>query len=393
MRIPKLSELPGASLISSALNDIESKVTTAVEDIDWVWVAHTVDTTLDAAQVRYKTSRQGIRPTVAVPYRGWYSNGVVHLTARTMEKPLFGAQDAANGVTDILWTNLRRFTVLTMPGVRVIASMGQAREEFVSDAQGYLHITLQAGPLAPGWHVLDIDPVDGSVPHVTGRVLVCDPNSDIAVISDIDDTIMKTGLTQGWTSVGRTLFRDVAGRKPVPGMATLYAGLARGNGGPRTVPFFYVSTGSWNVYDYLVAFMNLHGFPRGPLFLTDWGPTADRVMRDGREHKRATIRALLAGNPDHDFVLIGDVGQGDPETYEQMAREFPDQVRAIFLVYVGSHLAERTAEVAERAAALREEGIEMYYVANAVEAVTVAWQLGLVDQATTARIAAEFLDR
>jgi phosphatidate phosphatase APP1 len=201
---------------------------------------------------------------------------------------------------------------------------------------------------------------------------------------------MKTGLTQGWTAAGRTLFRDVADRKPVLGMSTFYAGLARGDGSGRTVPFFYVSTGSWNLYDYLVAFTYLHRFPRGPLFLTDWGPTSDRIMRDGREHKRATIRALLEGNPQYTFILIGDVGQGDPETYELMAREFPGRIAAIFLVYVGSHMAERSEQVADRAATLREEGIGMYYVQNAVEAATVAWQLGLVDQATTIAVAQEF---
>ncbi len=391
--MPSLSGLPGVSLVSRALRGVESRVIDAVEDIDWVSVVHAVDTSVDAARIRYKTSRQGIRPTVVVPYRGWYADGVAHLTARAMEKPMFGPEDAATGLTDVVRTNLRRFTVLTMPGVTVRASMGQASQEFTSDAHGYLHITLQVGPLAPGWHVLDIDPVGGSVPHVTGRVLVADPGSDIAVVSDIDDTIMKTGLTQGLTSLRRTLLRDVAGRRPVPGMSTFYAGLARGNGAPRSVPFFYVSTGSWNIYDYLVAFMNLHSFPRGPLFLTDWGPTAERVMRDGREHKRRSIRALLEGNPEQEFVLIGDVGQGDPENYEQMAREFPGRIRAIFVVYVGSHLAQRTAEVAGRAAALREEGIPMYYVANAAEAATVAWQLGLVDQATTAQVSAEFLDR
>jgi phosphatidate phosphatase APP1 len=176
-------------------------------------------------------------------------------------------------------------------------------------------------------------------------------------------------------------------------MSTFYAGLARGDGTQSTVPFFYVSTGSWNLYDYLVAFTNLHRFPRGPLFLTDWGPTSDRLMRDGREHKRATIRALLEGNPTYTFVLIGDVGQGDPETYEVMAREYPGRIKAIFLVYVGSHMAERSEQVAARAATLREEGIGMYYVENAVEAVTVAWQLGLVDQATTIAVAREFDSR
>jgi phosphatidate phosphatase APP1 len=390
MKRPSLSGLPGASTVTGILQDIETRVAGAIEDVDWVNVAQTVDKSLNAGRIELKTRRQALRPTVVVTYRGWYADGVAHLTARTIEKPLFDAGEMSMGLGSTMRANLRRFLVLTMSGITVRASMGSVSGEFTSDADGYLHIELPVGPLSAGWHVVDIDPVDVPVAHTTGRVLVPDPRGGIAVVSDIDDTIMKTGLTQGWTAAGRTLFRDVADRKPVLGMSTFYAGLARGDGTPGTVPFFYVSTGSWNLYDYLVAFTNLHRFPRGPLFLTDWGPTSDRLMRDGREHKRATIRALLEGNPTYTFVLVGDVGQGDPETYELMAREYPGRIAAIFLVYVGSHLAERSEQVAARAAALREEGIGMYYVENAVEAVTVAWQLGLVDQATTIAVAREF---
>jgi phosphatidate phosphatase APP1 len=341
-----------------------------------------------------KRRRQSLRPTVVVTYRGWYADGVAHMTARCIEKPMFAAGEASVGMGEALKANLRRFLVLSIADVTVRASMGDTSGEFTSDMDGYLHISLPVGPLSAGWHVLDIDPVEGSsVPHTTGRVFVPDPEGGVAVISDIDDTILKTGLTQRWTAAGRTFLRDVSDRKPVPGMAQLYAGLARGSGATRPAPFFYVSTGSWNFYDYLVAFLNLHRFPRGPLFLTDWGPNSERLMRDGREHKRATIRSLLAGNPQYRFVLVGDVGQGDPETYEVMAREFPDQVAGIFLVYVGSHLAERSEEVATRAARLREEGVPMFYVHDAAEAVTAAWQLGLVDRTATSDVAAALRDR
>jgi phosphatidate phosphatase APP1 len=350
--------------------------------VDLVKAARTADQAVNAGRIELKRRRESLRPTVVVPYRGWYSDGVAHMTARCIEKPLFGMPDAPVGVRESLKANLRRFLVLTIADVTVRASMGEVAAEFTSDSDGYLHIELPVGELSPGWHVLDLDPVEGSgISHTTGRVFVADPRGGLAVISDIDDTILKTGLTQRWTAAGRTFLRDVSERKPVPGMSALYAALARGTGDGGTIPFFYVSTGSWNYYDYLVAFMNLQQFPRGPMFLTDWGPNSDRLMRDGAEHKRSTIRALLEANPTYDFVLVGDVGQGDPETYEVMAREFPGRIRAIFLVYVGSHLAQRSEEVANRALRLRDEGIPMYYVDNAAEAATAAWQLGLIDQA------------
>ena len=375
MELPKL---PGMSSLGRAL-----------DKIDVVRVADTVDKAVNAGRIEVKRRRESLRPTVVVTYRGWYADGMAHMTARAIEKPLFAAGEAV-GTGEVMKANLRRFLVLSIDGVTVRATMGAASGEFTSDADGYLHISLPVGPLGPGWHVMDIDPVEGQVQvaHTTGRVFVPDSAGGVAVISDIDDTILKTGLTQRWTVPAvRTILRDVADRRAVPGMGALYSGLARGTE-DRTVPFFYVSTGSWNFYDYLVAFLNLHRFPRGPLFLTDWGPNAERLMRDGREHKRSSIRALLAANPTYRFVLIGDVGQGDPETYELMAREFPDRVAAIFLIYVGSHLVARSEEVATRAARLREEeGIPMYYVEDAVEAATAAWQLGLVDKQTTAETA------
>jgi phosphatidate phosphatase APP1 len=368
-----------------------SSLVRAVEGVDVVRAVHTLDQAVNAGRIEVKRRRESLRPTEIVTYRGWYGQGTAHMVARAIEKPVFTAGEATVGTGEVLKANLRRFLVLTIEGVTVRASLGTVEGEFTSDAEGYLHIELPVGELSPGWHVLDIDPIEGSsVAHTTGRIFVPDPQGGVAVVSDIDDTILKTGLTQRWTvPLVRTTLRDVADRKPVPGMAELYDALARGVPPRRPVPFFYVSTGSWNFYDYLVAFLNLHRFPRGPLFLTDWGPSADRLMRDGREHKRATIRALLRANPTYDFVLIGDVGQGDPETYEVMAREFPEQVRAIVLVYVGSHLAERTAEVSARAARLREEeGVPMYFVQDAAEAATAAWQLGLVEDTAIARVVA-----
>jgi phosphatidate phosphatase APP1 len=368
-----------------------SSLSQVIPDIDVVRAAQSVDKAVNAGLIEVKRRRQSLRPSVVVTYRGWWADGVAHMTARCIEKPLFAATESGAGTGEAVKANLRRFLVLTIEGMTVRASMGSVSAEFTSDVDGYLHIELPVGDLTPGWHVVDLDPVEGSsVPHATGRVFVPDPAVGLVVISDIDDTILKTGLTQGWTAVGRTILRDVGQRKAVPGMSAFYASLARGTGTThRGVPFFYVSTGSWNYYDYLVAFLNLHRFPRGPLFLTDWGPQSERLMRDGREHKRSTIRGLISANRDCSFVLIGDVGQGDPETYEVMAREFPDRIQAIFLIYVGSHLAERSAEVAGRAARLREEeGIPMYYVADAAEAATAAWQLGLVDNDAAGQVAA-----
>ncbi len=373
-----LGSIPGASMVSRT-----------IEAVDWVGVVNTVNDGVKYGRVQFKRTRRSMRPTVVVAFRGWYDDGVVRLTARAVEKPVFSAGENELGTGATLKANLRRFWVLGIADVTIQVTIGGVSQEFTSDELGFFDIRIPL-ELAPGWHVLDIDSLpDGvSIPHTIGRIFVPDPAGGLAVVSDIDDTVLKTGLTQSWTvPLVRSLLYDVADRTPVPGMAAFYAAITRGPDGSSQTPFFYVSTGTWNYYDYLVAFLNMHRFPRGPLFLTDWSPNSERLMRDGREHKRQTIRNLFKANPELEFILIGDVGQGDPETYELMAREHPGRVKAIFLVYVGSHLPERSEEVAARAVKLREEdGIPMYYAGDAAEAATAAWQLGLVDKAATLEV-------
>ena len=81
---------------------------------------------------------------------------------------------------------------------------------------------------------------------------------------------------------------------PVPGMAQLYDELLAQD---EHAPVFYLSTGAWNTAPALTGFLDRHGYPAGPLLMTDWGPTADGWFRSGQAHKRTELRRLLGGAP------------------------------------------------------------------------------------------------
>ena len=151
------------------------------------------------------------------------------------------------------------------------------------------------------------------------------PKAPFAVISDLDDTVIRSGLTEGMTAVRRTLLGDQHTRRAIPGVSSWYRGISRKGQVDGVEPgFFYVSTGSWSFYEMLVQFLQLRGFPRGPLFLTDWGPTDRYLHRSGSMHKKHTIGRLLHAYPHTPFVLVGDTGQGDFDAYTDAARHFPE---------------------------------------------------------------------
>jgi phosphatidate phosphatase APP1 len=93
----------------------------------------------------------------------------------------------------------------------------------------------------------------------------------------------------------------------------------------------YLSTGAWNFAPHLERFMAEHGFPPGPMFLTDWGPTEEGWFRSGAAHKRTTLERLRAEHPHTTWVLVGDDGQRDPEVYSEFAEAHPDAVDAVLI--------------------------------------------------------------
>ena len=146
------------------------------------------------------------------------------------------------------------------------------------------------------------------------------------MVSDIDDTVIVTVLPQPLVAFRNAFLLMRAPGRPVAGMAELYADVAAAH---PDVFVVYLSTGAWNTAGALGRFLHHHGFPRGPLLLTDWGPTTSAWFRSGREHKRAQLRRLLEELPDLTWLLVGDDGQHDPTTYAELAARAPDRVAAI----------------------------------------------------------------
>ncbi|EEP74364.1 hypothetical protein MCAG_04691 [Micromonospora sp. ATCC 39149] len=161
---------------------------------------------------------------------------------------------------------------------------------------------------------------------VEALIRVLDPNVKFGILSDIDDTVMVTALPRPLLAAWNTFVLDEHARAAVPGMAVLYERLVTAHPG---APVFYLSTGAWNVAPTLTRFLSRHLYPAGPLLLTDWGPTADRWFRSGREHKRATLARLSREFPDVRWLLIGDDGQHDPEIYREFAAGHPDNVAGV----------------------------------------------------------------
>ena len=165
-----------------------------------------------------------------------------------------------------------------------------------------------------------------------GELLIPSSQAQFGVISDIDDTIIHTGVvsTLKWKVLLNSIFKSAASRIPLEGAAAFYQKLHRGKSGDNANPIFYVSHSPWNLYRYLEFFLKQNSFPKGPILLRSF---KDIFMNKSgnRPQKHIEIVNILKTYPKLKFILIGDSGEHDPDIYMEIAETYPGRVIAIYL--------------------------------------------------------------
>ncbi len=321
-------------------------------------------------------------PVRIQPFFGYRSETRLTISARALRSRTSGFEK--RGRIRAMRTMLTQFASREVPGLAVRLELKSPGGETMTchaatDREGYVRFDVAldpAWPLArdPAWEVVRFHWLTPDGPQCAeGFVLAPGSTTKLAVISDIDDTIVETGITGGLRSVARNWRRVFAElpheRIAVPGSAMFYGELGGGAvlaepGGEGAHyrathrPFFYISSSPWNLFDYLVAFQQTRDLPLGPLLLRDWGLNrATFGSASHGAHKRAALDGLLAFYPETKFALIGDDTQGDLPAYADAVKAHPGRIAAVFIRTGAGQFSPE--EIAGRAA-IEDAGVPLW---------------------------------
>jgi phosphatidate phosphatase APP1 len=324
-----------------------------------------------SASRRLESARTGVfgerLARQVVPYRGFGSDTEVFVSGRVL------ANRPARPVTetDAWWRNLAHALhhlesdEVTGADVRIRAF--GAERSVLTDDEGYFRTWLRpAQALIPdgAWHDVAVEvthPVhpDAGRVQAAGRILLPGSNAEYGIISDLDDTVIRTEATRLLRMLKRTLLENARTRLPFPGVTAFYAALRDGAAGDAGNPVFYVSSSPWNLYGLLTDFLDHQSIPDGPLMLRDWGINAASGLptRHGA-HKRDAIRMIMRCYPGLPFILIGDSGQEDPEVYRDVVHDEGGRILAVYIRDVGPD-PHRSTAIGELAEEVRSAGSEL----------------------------------
>lgn len=211
-----------------------------------------------------------------------------------------------------------------------------------SDFEGYFSVDDAAPTLTPGWQTITAQ-VDGN--SATAEVLVASPGNRLAIISDIDDTVLVSDVQDRLKLIANYTLLTPQDRRAVPGVADFYKRLAAQNDSPDLTPIFYLSASPRQLQSYLQQFLDHNAFPSGVLITRKLELEAggDPVL-DQIKYKTGRIQEILQRFADVQFVLVGDDGEHDPETYNgiQTSPNLLAQVQHVWIHKVSTNSQRAT---------------------------------------------------
>lgn len=360
----------------------------------WSWWRQLISDTV-AAFRRARARRLGLKwlfgrvaPLQILPYRGFGTADNLLLRGRVLEDKGISRRAVATSGLRSLRDMYRRFDSDEIANAQIRATIADQTLETITDYEGYFAFRFNptlALPVERDWHAIELELLAPRVPgqgtvRATGQVLIPSSRAAFGVISDIDDTVVRTGVTDLLTMARIVLLNSAQTRVPFPGVAAFYHALRAGAQGAGPNPIFYISNSPWNLYDLLDEFMDFHGLPAGPLLLQAWGRGRARLSGATLpKRKLDRIRLVLNRYPALPFVLIGDSGERDPEIYREVVQSHPGRIKAIYIRHV--HTTGRAGEIAALAIELSKQEVPLLLDDDTTALAAHAAEHGLIDPA------------
>jgi phosphatidate phosphatase APP1 len=179
-------------------------------------------------------------------------------------------------------------------------------------------------------------------------------DSDTEVISDIDDTVLLSHTASALKRITTILFYRPKKRKIIAYTHELFKRFKDSN-----YRITYLSKSESNLFGLITSVLQYQELPAGPLLLTPFLRLNQLFHpKKGKDYKLNYLRLVMGYLPEKKFILLGDDTQRDMDVYTEAAKEFPEQIKKI---YIRQTRLVRNATQLEKWNKLQATGVNAVY--------------------------------
>src|SRR5918994_3221836 len=165
-------------------------------------------------------------------YRGYGGDGRVLILGRVLQNEGLTQADPSHSKLRNLFSMLKRLESDPQPHARVRARWPGGTRELVADNEGFIRewVAMDTNDLS-GWGQLTLELTTSPSMPAEAPFLVPATTASYGVISDMDDTVLQSHVTDFIRAAGMVLLENALTRLPFPGVAAFYRALECGRTG------------------------------------------------------------------------------------------------------------------------------------------------------------------
>lgn len=334
---------------------------------------------------KLKESFDLLQPIRIIPFYGFGSDTYVFLKGRVLEKEKIKEEPDGKTVVQHIGEMYHRYASDEIPHLPLKAEFAGQVQEVKTDSEGYFELefrfqeSVDYGKEGKKVKLRLLEQKTGEDEmEAEAYIFVPGKDAEFGIISDIDDTVLVSKVTDFLAEWKLKLMEDASQRHPFPGIAAFLSALEKGSDGKENNPLFYVSGSPWNLFDLLIKFFEYHNIPVGPLLLRDKGTRFDKgkLETGQQEYKLKKIRHILETYPHLKFICIGDSGEHDASSYQEIQKEYPGQLLGVYIRDVSPNKRDREIRKIERSF----EDAEFFYAGESFSAARHALKMGWINK-------------
>lgn len=260
----------------------------------------------------------------ATSQRGGYLYGRVH-KGRPMSLPKEG-----EGLATKLHETFLSLDDHALANAQVRLSGFPGAGAFTVDGHGFLKVPLPPGmqPSTLGVQV-QLETQNFAAPGAATSVQVWDvTDPQLGIVSDIDDTLTDTDVSNRAVMLRNTFFHDTYDVKVFSDAPQAFVAIAGKSASfLPMLPVFYLSGSPWALHSRISEAFDRLGLPHGAMILRRYSQEPLNPF----DFKHPHLLDIVDANPQRKWILFGDTGEKDPEVYHALIEERPGAVDSVFI--------------------------------------------------------------
>jgi len=265
---------------------------------------------------------------VAIEVYNCYANShQVVAEGRVLKRKKSGGVEADDGAFENLKRKLSQFFNREKKDIFLSIDIADSKYQIQSDDEGYFEININVPSKIDNKSRVEIYLSDDNSTHTT-----CWPqvpaSHGIGVISDFDDTLIVSDVTNKVKLIDNTFMKNYKQRELITPTATQIKSILLKQ---KRSAFFVLSSSPDQINQSIHNFLDYHNMPpRSVITKKIQGDNSYSLLKQN-SYKSEKIQKLIALYPEIKWTLFGDSGEQDREIYSKIAKEYPDNIESIYI--------------------------------------------------------------